>query len=63
MSNATETTSKKANKPDLYIFSGEGEARKIVGRVYFHGKGSGMNILVGGQRYSAFPPKAKGEGA
>ncbi|HWR53960.1 MAG TPA: hypothetical protein VN428_22805 [Bryobacteraceae bacterium] len=61
MTNETETTeTKKQKKPaDRYIFEGEGDKKKIVGSVYFHAKGNGMNILVNGKRYSAFAPKAK----
>lgn len=61
MTTTTKTTAtKKQKKPaDRYIFEGEGDKKKIVGAVYFHAKGNGMNILVNGKRYSAFAPKAK----
>lgn len=61
MTTATETAdAKKQKKPaDRYIFDGDGKEKKIVGAVYFHSKGNGMNILIGGKRYSAFAPKAK----
>jgi hypothetical protein len=61
MTTTTETTeTKKPKKPaDRYIFEGEGNSKKIVGAVYFHAKGNGMNILVNGKRYSAFAPKAQ----
>jgi len=63
MTTTTETTeTKKAKKPaDMYLFEqvpGSKE-NKIVGSVYRHTKGNGFNILIGGKRYSAFPPKAK----
>lgn len=66
----TKTEAKKARKPaDLYLFEGDGDTRKIVGSIYFHGKGKGLNVVMGSKRYSAFAPKAKtataaqGEGA
>jgi len=62
MTTETETPkeTKKAKKPaNLYIFEGDGDKKKIVGSVYFHGKGTGQNILINGKRYSAFAPKAK----
>ena len=67
MTTTTENKeTKKESKPaDLYVFeaTGNGKENKIVGRVYRHGKGTGFNILIGGKRYSAFPPKPKPEAA
>jgi hypothetical protein len=61
MTTTTENTeTRKTKKPaDRYIFEGDGNQKKIVGSVYFHQKGNGMNILIGNKRYSAFAPKAK----
>ena len=67
MTTTTENKeTKKESKPaDMYVFEAvEGsKENKIVGRVYRHKKGPGFNILIGGKRYSAFPPKAKTEAA
>ncbi len=57
----TEETAKKENKPAFYIFA-EGEKDKPpVGAAFRHGKGNGLNIVIGETRYVAFPPKAKPE--
>jgi hypothetical protein len=56
-------TKKEKRPADRYVFGGEGKDKKIVGAVYFHAKGNGMNILIGGKRYSAFAPKPKTEAA
>jgi len=66
MTTQTETQETKAKPPaDMYVFEAvEGsKENKIVGRIYRHKKGTGFNILIGGKRYSAFPPKAKPEAA
>lgn len=54
----TETTKTKKTA-DLYIFEQDAEGNnQIVGAVFRHSKGNGMNLLIGEARYSAFPPKA-----
>ena len=66
MTTKTETKETTAKAPaDMYVFEAvEGsKENKIVGRIYRHKKGTGFNILLGGKRYSAFPPKAKPEAA
>lgn len=66
----TETETKETKKPktpaDRYIFEQGPEGskeNKIVGSIYFHKKGNGMNVLINGKRYTAFAPKAKPETA
>lgn len=66
MTTTTETQETKTKQPaDMYVFEAvDGQQQnKIVGRIYRHKKGTGFNILIGGKRYSAFPPKAKPEAA
>ena len=66
MTTTTETKETKTKQPaDMYVFEAVDGSKenKIVGRVYRHKKGPGFNILIGGKRYSAFPPKAKTEAA
>lgn len=66
MTTTTENKETKAKQPaDMYVFEAiEGQKQnKIVGRIYRHKNGTGFNILLGGKRYSAFPPKAKPEAA
>lgn len=63
-------TTENKNKVDLYIFDTDENGKdKIVGSIFKHNKGNGLNILIGNKRYKAFPPKTKqsetetGEGA
>ena len=61
----TETETQETKKPkqpaDRYIFAQAPGSKdnKIVGSIYFHKKGNGMNVLINGKRYTAFAPKAK----
>ena len=32
---------------------------KRTGAVFKHGKGNGFNVVINGNRYATFPPKAK----
>lgn len=62
----TETKTKQ--KPDFYIFSKDASGEtKNIGAAFKHAKGGGYNIVIGKDRFVAFPPKAKtpvpGEGA
>ena len=62
MTTTTENKETKPKKPaDFYVFeaTGDGKQNKIVGRAYKHGKGNGMNVLIGGKRYAVFPAKPK----
>ncbi len=55
---STPPTEKK--QVDYCIFSDSGETKnKLVGSVFNHAKGRGFNILIGQNRYVAFPPKMK----
>jgi len=45
---------------DYCIFQDQKEGtNKLVGSVFNHAKGRGFNILIGKDRYVAFPPKLK----
>ena len=63
MTTTTETTGTKKEKqaPDFYLFEQVAGSKdsKIVGAVYRHKKGNGLNVLMNGKRYSAFAPKPK----
>ena len=53
----------KKQAPAFYIFDtvevdGQKESKR-VGAAFRHGKGNGYNVIIGGKRYAAFPPKAK----
>lgn len=65
MTNTNEKQEKQ--KPAFYIFAKDAEGKsQHIGAAFQHAKGNGFNILIGKQRYVAFPPKAKpetGEGA
>jgi hypothetical protein len=55
----TQTENKPAQLPAFYIYEQGKDALVPVGRAYKHNKGDGINILVDGKRFVAFPPKAK----
>jgi hypothetical protein len=60
----TETkTTKTKQIPAFYIFESietEGEReRRPAGAAFAHKSGGGFNIVIDGQRFVAFPPKAK----
>lgn len=62
MTTENETTTKK-QPPAFYIFDtvevdGKQESRN-VGAAFAHRTGNGLNIVINGKRYAAFPPKAK----
>lgn len=62
----TETKPTKAKQvPAFYIFETieiEGEReRRPAGAAFPHKSGGGFNIVIDGQRFVAFPPKAKTE--
>lgn len=59
-------TTENTNTPAYYLFTQIDGENKRVGTAFRHKKGNGFNLLLNGQRYSAFPPKAKppkGKGA
>jgi hypothetical protein len=61
MTTQSETTEKQ--KPAFYIFitvekDGKTESKR-VGAAFAHKKGNGLNVLIDGRRYAAFPPKPK----
>ena len=56
--NQQQDTPKKT--VDYCIFQDQKEGKnKLVGSVFNHSKGKGFNILIGKDRYVAFPPKMK----
>ena len=62
------TENKTKQKPDLYIFIKDaGGQTTNIGAAFKHAKGNGYNIVIGKDRFVAFPPKPKtpepGEGA
>lgn len=58
MTNKTETQEKKT--PCFYIFSkDDNENSQLIGAIFSHAKGKGLNILIGEKRLVAFPPKQK----
>jgi hypothetical protein len=64
MTTKNETTPKTKQVPAFYIFdtveSEDGQKEnKRVGAAFRHGKGNGLNVVINGKRYAAFPPKAK----
>lgn len=52
-------TTDNTNKPDFYLFANIDGENKRVGAAFKHRKGNGFNFIVNGQRFAAFPPKAK----
>lgn len=54
-------TTDNTNKPALYIFTQQDGQAQRIGAAFPHKKGNGFNLVISGQRYSAFPPKAKPE--
>lgn len=55
-----EETDKPKEKPDFFVFQKDQEGNsKLVGSAFNHKKGKGLNILVGKDRFTAFPPKMK----
>lgn len=61
-SNKVEPQTPVAEKKrvDYCIFADTGESKnQLVGSVFNHAKGRGFNILIGQNRYVAFPPKMK----
>jgi len=60
MTNTTENQEKQ--KPAFYIFAKDAEGKsQHIGAAFHHAKGNGFNILIGKQRFVAFPPKVKAE--
>jgi hypothetical protein len=62
MTTENETTQPK-QKPAFYLFAtveidGKKENKRI-GAAFAHKKGNGMNVVIDGKRYAAFPPKAQ----
>ncbi|MBS0646932.1 MAG: hypothetical protein JSR97_10145 [Verrucomicrobia bacterium] len=47
-------------KPAFYIFEqlADGQTRNI-GAAFYHKKGNGINLVIAGKCYPAFPPKLK----
>jgi len=62
MTTPTETTIEK-QLPAFYIFetveSDGKKENKRIGAAFAHRTGAGLNLLINGKRYAAFPPKAK----
>lgn len=62
MTTTTETTKEKQT-PAFYLFAtvqhGTQEELVRIGAAFPHKKGNGLNVLINGKRYTAFPPKAK----
>jgi hypothetical protein len=62
MTTTTETTKEK-QVPAFYIFAtvahGSQEELVRIGAAFPHKVGNGLNVLINGKRYVAFPPKAK----
>lgn len=57
-------TTENKSKPAFYIFAkSENGENKRIGAAFKHNKGNGLNIVINGVRYTAFPPKDKGETA
>ncbi len=54
-------TTDNTTKPAFYIFAQQDGKPKRIGAVFKHKKGAGFNLVINGQRYAAFPPKAKPE--
>ena len=51
---------KEKQKPDFYIFAKDASGEsKNIGAAFKHAKGKGYNIVIGKERYLAFPPKPK----
>ena len=48
---------KNNNSPDFYIFDPNNKNR--LGAAFRHKKGDGFNIVIGKDRYVAFPPRRK----
>jgi hypothetical protein len=62
MTTRTETTTER-QAPAFYIFDtveidGKKQNNRI-GVAFAHTTGAGLNLLINGKRYAAFPPKAK----
>jgi hypothetical protein len=57
----TQTENKTTQLPAFYIYEQGEDALVPVGRAYKHNTGNGINILLDGKRFVAFPPKAKTE--
>jgi hypothetical protein len=44
--------------PALYIFARDENGQSIrMGTAWYHQTGNGINIVINGQRFVAFPPK------
>jgi hypothetical protein len=53
---AKENTKKE--KPAYYIFTRDGDEKTInVGAAFNQKSGRGLNIVIEGKRYEAYPPK------
>jgi hypothetical protein len=57
----TQTENKPMQLPAFYIYEESENGLVPVGRAFKHQRGNGINILVDGKRFVAFPPKAKME--
>ncbi len=57
----TQTENKPAQLPAFYIYQESENGLVPVGRAFKHQRGNGINILVDGKRFVAFPPKPKAE--
>ena len=57
----TQIENKPTQLPAFYLYEESENGLVPVGRAFKHHRGNGINILVDGKRYVAFPPKAKTE--
>jgi hypothetical protein len=57
----TQTENKLTQFPAFYIYEEGADGLVPVGRAFKHHRGNGINILVDGKRFVAFPPKAETE--
>jgi len=53
----TTNKDKQKKKPDFHIFLEGAEGNRYAGAAYRHKKGNGLGLIIGGQRYVAFPAK------
>lgn len=54
----TEIKNQSKQKPAFYIFVKNADGQTVpIGAAFKHGKGTGLNLVIGQDRFVAFAPK------